>query len=236
MKRSNRSFTLIELLVVIAIIAILAAMLLPALSKARESARSTSCKNHLKQLGFGLHSYLHDSAEIAPQDTTTGSWPYWTHQMLPVLSSEATKKKVLAKEETLPKVFHCPSYTGTLAKDEAKTSTIPINYYICSKGSVAFKPLTKQKKTSIVFAFMDGIESDRGVHQNTFYSTSTGTNYQQAAFRHGRKSNLAYLDGHVGELIAPNGTVADIKAVFPPRAGWPPVANPPMDLSCRTDL
>ncbi len=73
-ERSGKSFfTLIELLVVIAIIAILAAMLLPVLTKARDMARTTACRNNLKQLG--LATYLYDGDHDGYLPTADGKDP-----------------------------------------------------------------------------------------------------------------------------------------------------------------
>lgn len=76
----HAGFNLIELLAVIAVIALLAALLLPALNRAKSKARQTACINNLKQLGLGIHMYLDDQNNGSPGNTNATHSPFvnWT--------------------------------------------------------------------------------------------------------------------------------------------------------------
>jgi prepilin-type N-terminal cleavage/methylation domain-containing protein/prepilin-type processing-associated H-X9-DG protein len=112
-KKLNKGFTLIELLVVIAIIALLLAILMPALSRAKEQAQATRCMANLKQIGVAMHLYANDydykvpRAELRPGVAVyTGIDMRWPVLFMPYVGGISNKVENYYEL----KIFDCPSY------------------------------------------------------------------------------------------------------------------------------
>ncbi len=109
--RKKMAFTLIELLVVVAIIAVLVAMLLPALAKSRELARSTVCGNQLRQMGSAVYIYAQENADSFPPFRLTYNFNTWNDWRKQIASAE-TVASGLTLPQHYPDYFHCPSHPG----------------------------------------------------------------------------------------------------------------------------
>jgi len=221
--KPKRAFTLIELLVVIAIIAILAAMLLPALTKAKSKAHSIACLNNLRQLQISYQLYVTDNDDWLPRNISRnnralpGSWVLGNAQ-LDSNPTNITEGSLYAQAPSAS-IYRCPTDRSMVSQNPSvpRLRGYSLVGWLNSEAdwegirwpSGTIKPVrrwsqAKGASAGQCFTFIEDHEQsiDDGifaVSQNNWFPPDPITDswMELPTDRHDQGCNLAFVDGHV---------------------------------------
>lgn len=200
---SHISFTLIELLITIAIIAILAAMLLPALNKARDKGRSAFCLNQLKQLGMVLGNYQLDHKDYCiPNNGHDGDWSNFIYRQKYITDPRAlacpANTAPIPTETTLSfshygyNYFHIGGSGGSSSYEFYNSSSIPAN-------------LNQLRNLGKIVVFADGYCHEDKTAKNILTDRpDSGVSFAKAWPWHSSAVNVQWADGHASGVFARN--------------------------------
>jgi prepilin-type N-terminal cleavage/methylation domain-containing protein/prepilin-type processing-associated H-X9-DG protein len=220
--RRKSGFTLIELLVVIAIIAILAGLLLPALSRAKEKARTMNCLSNLKQFQTAWHIYTVDHDDFVPPNGSSGRsfswvWGWMTYEGIsPFYELDSTnwvaltdpKLSLLGSYIKQPAIFKCPSdksYIVIGGNKHPRVRSYSMNGYVGTRVGRPFRDYLRtseiiEPSPSELFVFSEEHEDHLG---DGFYEPASVISSSQwpnlPAHRHNRGVVFTFADGHANQ-------------------------------------
>ncbi|MBI4024507.1 MAG: DUF1559 domain-containing protein [Verrucomicrobia bacterium] len=219
---SSHAFTLIELLVVIAIISLLAAMLMPALKNAKDSARAAKCQSNLHQIGLGMIMYANEnddgipySADWTSSGATWRNWggsyrTTWKDLIVPYLGGPATYYGS-GGISGIGTVWSCPSWSNNPSLDDKRSPPFHhynINDWVGAVGAGLHQTPVKlsgitQPAASIFAADARGTDAALPQYDyNGLFPIGYAAGYPEPNARHNGGVNLIYFDGHAGFLKA----------------------------------